>query len=86
MYRTTDAPQRCPVCGGSSTTPPTEFDPSEGYSRVHFLRTDTRTRSGFIVDRASVCLDCGHIALSFSPKRLGELRSELPRLAAHQPD
>jgi hypothetical protein len=69
------------VCGGTATTPLTSFDPSEGYSYVHFARTDGQTHTRFALDRVSVCLDCGHAALAFGAKRLAQIRSMLPVLA-----
>jgi hypothetical protein len=85
MYRTqADAP-RCPACQGTALTPTTKFDPGEGRSSVYF---DYTKKGGlfdldgvhFVCDRARVCLECGHVALSMSKKRLEGLKEELAKL------
>ncbi|MCU0658220.1 MAG: hypothetical protein MUF64_24050 [Polyangiaceae bacterium] len=83
MYR--DAAQRplCPACGSSNQTEETQFDPSEGYAQI-FFRMKTPPRSSwdsdkvrFIVDRARICIDCGHVSLSLSESRRRELAAQL---------
>ncbi|MEQ1568268.1 MAG: hypothetical protein ABMA64_21695 [Myxococcota bacterium] len=75
----------CPRCR-SELTLNTLFDPSEGHSRIH-LRIKgvspgffTADLASFVVGRAQVCLDCGHVALSLSPEVLAQLRERLPTL------
>lgn len=80
MYRTPDTRLRCPRCGGSAITPPTACFAHDGYATVHFHRTDTQTDESYRVDRATVCLDCGHVAFGFSTKTLAWLKNGLSRL------
>lgn len=93
MYRAPDTTPRCPSCGGASLTPETKFDPSEGFSYVHFGQPTTRSSflggeqqtlevARYPLERARVCLDCGEVRLSFSKRRLAQLRSDLPGLVA----
>jgi len=82
MYRAPDQTPRCASCGGTSLTPATKFDPSDGFAYVWFRdRRVTPTVLGgdgtqhLAIDRARVCLDCGHVMLGFSDSRLAELRA-----------
>jgi hypothetical protein len=86
-YRSPDQTPLCCSCGSASLTPSTKFDTSEGFAQLYFhdptiepsffggggMRT-------FSIDRARVCLDCGHIMLSFGKKKLEELRDEIASL------
>lgn len=88
MYRAPEAPPpRCPSCGSASLSPETRLDPSEGYLRVHFhvaggppglLGGPTES---FVVDRARVCLGCGHVMTGLSARTLAQLRARLGQLA-----
>jgi len=94
MYRAPDTTPRCVACGGQSLTPETKFDPSEGWAYVHFAEHGTRsplfgggdrptlTPVRFAIDRARVCLDCGHVKLSMSSKTVAKLRADLANLQA----
>jgi hypothetical protein len=86
-YRSAEPAPRCSSCGGSSLTPSTKFDTSEGYAKVYFENTKVEPSffggSGtitFAIDRARVCLDCGHVMLGFSKERLEGLRHEMASL------
>lgn len=82
-YRTPEKTPLCASCGGGSLTPATKFDTSEGYPNVYFRNTKVQPsffggsdRQWYPVDRARICLDCGHVMLFFSAERLGMLRAE----------
>ncbi len=89
MYRAPEAPPlRCPACGATSLSPQTKLDPSEGYLNVHFhvagappglLGVPPTER--FVVDRARICLDCGHAVMGLSARALAQLRGRLAHLA-----
>jgi hypothetical protein len=74
------------MCGNTSLTPETKFDPSEGNAVIHFgdasvaqaFMSDPYRR--FPVNRARVCLDCGHVALALGPRKLAALRAALAAL------
>jgi hypothetical protein len=80
------------ACGNSNLTPETKFDPSEGNAYIHFrdpTADPTRTffdddQPKFAVNRARVCLDCGHVMLSLGRERLAQLRAVIGRLRAVQ--
>jgi hypothetical protein len=78
---------RCPLCSSSEVTQPTLFDPSEGYSRVWFLKKDAKAgwletdRESFTVTRARVCLGCGHVMLALDGDLVAQLRHRLPNVA-----
>lgn len=86
MYRAPDATPRCSACGNANLTPATKFDTSEGFPNVYFEKAEPETgffasnTETFAVDRARVCLDCGHVMFSFSSDKLATLRAHLPRL------
>ena len=89
MYRSPDATPRCTACGNSQLTPETKFDTSEGFANLFFhYRDATPGFFGgvesriFALDRARVCLDCGHVMLSLSARKLAALREAMPALAA----
>ncbi|HEU4413023.1 MAG TPA: hypothetical protein VFS43_47715 [Polyangiaceae bacterium] len=86
-YRITDRPPHCSACGSSALTPPTKFDASEGPPAVCFQAKKAErslfggpTMHAFVVDRARVCLDCGHVMLSFGRERLDEMRGMMASL------
>jgi hypothetical protein len=66
---------RCTACGSDTLTHVSSFDDTSGYSHVVFLDGSADERR-FRVDRARVCLDCGHVMLAMSPRTLAELRAE----------
>jgi hypothetical protein len=77
------------ACGNANLTAETKFDPSEGNANIHFF--DPKATGlfdysvvTFTVNRARVCLDCGHVMLSFGPARLAELRAAIGRLQGMQ--
>jgi hypothetical protein len=88
MYRVPDTSPRCVACGNTNLTPETRFDPSEGNANIHFF--DPKAKQGFLddghptfaVNRARVCLDCGHVMLSLGGTRLEQLRAAIDRLRA----
>jgi hypothetical protein len=86
MYREADDSPRCTACGNPNVTPPTHFDLTEGSASVVFgIRQPEKgwlaeTSKRFAVNRARVCLDCGHVMLAFGPERLEELRRALADL------
>jgi len=87
MYREADDSPRCTACGKSNVTPPTRFVLDQGVTAglVFAIRNPekgwlAKTARAFDVDRARVCLDCGHVMLALGPKRLEELRSEVAGL------
>jgi len=89
MYRDPGAtPPRCPLCGGTSLTPETKLDPSEGYLNVHYEVAGgepgllgSAPVERFAVDRARICLDCGHVVTGMSARTLAMLRARLGQLA-----
>ena len=78
---------QCAACQSTELTPLTRFDPSEGFARVHFLRKSPG--SGFFaspyehitVDRARVCLACGHVMHFLGAKRRRELAEKIAGLS-----
>jgi hypothetical protein len=65
----------------------TYVTPTEGYLRVHFTVRDgprgflgSIPREHFEVDRARVCLACGHVSLGLGAKTLARLRREAASL------
>lgn len=86
-YRSPAQTTRCCSCGSALLTPSTKFDTIDGRPQIYFhdptiepsfwVGDGTRT---FSVDRARVCLDCGHIMLSFSKEKLEELRGAIASL------
>ncbi len=90
MYREPDpTTRRCPSCGSESLSEETKLDPSEGYLNVHFavagappaLLGGNQTES-YRVDRARVCLGCGHVVAVMGRAALARLRSRAGALAA----
>ncbi len=81
MYRTADpnAP-RCTACGGSACTPPTKFDPTKGWSRVYFRTADPRQSYSVTINRARICMECGHVMFGVDSKQLGDLGRAMPML------
>ncbi|MFO0682971.1 MAG: hypothetical protein U0234_13025 [Sandaracinus sp.] len=86
MYRSPDRIERCPCCQSEELGPLTKFDPSEGNAHLHFARKDPTggifraSSETFAVDRARVCLACGHVMFFFSEGRLRQLKGRLPEL------
>jgi hypothetical protein len=75
---------RCASCGATQVTPPTLFDLSNPVSAtVTFRPRAGKSLFGlavmetFRVDRARVCLACGHVMLALSPAKLAELRAKM---------
>jgi hypothetical protein len=73
------------MCGATSLTAPTLFLHSgDGNPKVHFKVRGAKAGflggapddEKFVVDRARVCLQCGHVSLGFSAERLQELREK----------
>lgn len=88
-YRSPDQTPLCCSCGSASLTPSTKFVLHESMAQVHFQ--DTPGKPSFFnsdgtrifsmsIDCARVCLDCGHIMLSFGQKKLEELRDKMASL------
>lgn len=88
MYRTPDETPRCACCHSEQLTDITKFDPSEGYARVHF--DNKRPADGvfasrrvqYTVDRARICIACGHVMHFVSARQRAELAKRLDELAA----
>ncbi len=93
MYREPDATPRCVSCGATQITPPTLFKNTEGLPCVYFLERgkkagwsiDTNSKS-FSVNRARVCLACGHVMLALSPHELEDLRAKAAELEPYERD
>jgi hypothetical protein len=76
------------MCAATAISPPTLFQHSgEGNPELVLQVRGAKPgflgaipRETFCVDRASVCLQCGHVILGFSPQRLQQLRERLPSL------
>lgn len=88
MYRTPDETPRCPCCHSLELSEVTKFDPSEGYARVHFeqaqrpsgLFADPFVR--YTVNRARVCLACGHVMHFLDEKQRADLAERMASLRA----
>jgi hypothetical protein len=86
MNRAPDTKPRCNACESTNVTVSTKFDPSEGWSYLHFR--DTAAAPGLFstddvtiaIDRARVCLDCGNVMLSLGAGKLAALRARLSKL------
>jgi hypothetical protein len=79
---------RCSSCGATELTAPTRFDLSSPVTASVIFRPRT-PNPGFLgiqvmhselVDRARVCLACGHVMLGLSPASLAELRAKIGNL------
>ncbi len=75
------------MCASTSLTRPTLFQVSgDSDAKVHFRIRDpapgffAATSESFVVDRASICMECGHMILGFSEGRLAELREKMATL------
>ncbi len=82
---------RCPACGDSNLTPSTYVTPTEGYVRVQFEVRGERPgflgglpREHFEVDRATVCLGCGHVSFGLSRATLALLRERVSSLRPYE--
>lgn len=90
MYREPDpVTRRCPSCGSESLSEETMLDPSEGYLNLRFAVTGAAPTflggaptESFRVDRARVCLGCGHLVVVMGRAALARLRSRAGALAA----
>ncbi|HEX8793953.1 MAG TPA: hypothetical protein VF765_23590 [Polyangiaceae bacterium] len=87
MYRAPDAAPRCVACGETQLAGPTWFTVSEGFARVYFEKRGAKpgflggsAKEGFHVNRARVCLACGHVMLGLSDDQLQQLRDKLGTL------
>ena len=84
VHRTSHRGRECPSCHSSELAEETKFDPSEGFAYVHYRDpSDTGIFAAplrFAIDRARVCLACGHVSLSFGEARLAELRAKIGKL------
>jgi hypothetical protein len=88
MLRVPENIPRCPMCNESTLTPPTLIQHSaEGTPQVHFkLKGGQPNFFGvtpgetFAVQRASVCLTCGHVALGLTAGTLQRLKDRLGAL------
>lgn len=63
-------------------TAPTLVSPDEGFTRVHWKERATGKVFHAIAHRASVCLACGHVALSLDPTQLEKVRARIGDLVA----
>lgn len=89
MYRSPDETPRCPCCQSIELGPLTKFDPSEGYARVHFRvkgatagLLGSPANAAYTVDRARVCLRCGHVMHFLSAEQCADLRRRIESLEA----
>lgn len=91
MYRADSKVLTCTVCTSPHVTPETKFDPSEGFAKVHFnLKTPapgffSESWMSLKVDRARLCLACGHVMYFLSPRARQELERRMPELEAIPP-
>jgi hypothetical protein len=92
MYRDESKPPTCLACASTQVTPETKFDPTEGFARIHFdvarpkgRRLFAATQESFTVDRARVCLACGYVMYSLSPRTRQELERRMAELVAIPP-
>ena len=87
MYRAPDVTPRCVSCGDTQLTPATWFTVSEGFAHVYFENRSAKPgllgqpRESFHVNRARVCLACGHVMLGLAPDDLELLRKKLATLS-----
>ncbi len=87
MYRTADETPRCPCCHSLELSELTKFDPSEGFSRVHFALKEpgegffAERAARYTLDRARICLSCGHAMLFVSEKQRADLAGRIGQLA-----
>jgi hypothetical protein len=87
MYRTPDETPRCACCHSLQLTEPTKFDPSEGYSVVHFRQRQASAgrfagaEVQFAVTRARICIACGHVMWFLDQRRRTELVERIESLA-----
>jgi hypothetical protein len=75
---------RCASCGATQVTPPTRFDLSSPVNAAVTFRPRAgkslfglAVMESFGVDRARICLACGHVMLALSPGKLAELRGKI---------
>jgi hypothetical protein len=75
---------RCASCGATQVTPATSFDLSSPVNATVTFRPRAgkslfglAVMESFRVDRARVCLACGHVMLALSPVKLAELRAKI---------
>lgn len=89
MSSVTPVPARCPACGGSSLTSPTRYITQNGSQGGFLVFQKKGVKASFFgargkeaheVDRASACLDCGHVLLVVSPGKLALLRAAMASL------
>ena len=73
MYRTADETPRCPCCHSLELSELTKFDPSEGFFAERAAR--------YTLDRARICLSCGHAMLFVSEKQRADLAGRIGQLA-----
>jgi hypothetical protein len=89
MYRTSDAKPRCLACGNEHLTEPTAFDVTgEGSPVVIFDNPTTLFglfNARYRVNRARVCLDCGHVMLAIAGEELENLRAASQSLKPQLP-
>ena len=87
MYRDPDRTPECTFCGRTNLSPSTRLDPTKGFLAAHFKRVPTPEsgpvsgQHSVVVQRARICLDCGHVMLFIDGKTLAELKAALPALA-----
>ncbi len=86
MYREPDPTPACAVCGRTQLSPSTRLDPTKGFLAAHFKRTPT-AESGpaagqhtVLLQRARICLVCGHVMIFIDAKALADLKAALPML------
>jgi hypothetical protein len=84
----TPANVRCTACGSGDVMPPTLFDLS-GSTVATMTFRPRDAKPGFLgvtvleslrVDRARVCLACGHVMLALRPETLAQLRAKAAML------
>ncbi len=73
-YRGT-APGSCTFCASTRVSAPTLLDPTDGFLKIRYEES-----VDFVVGRARVCLDCGHVMVFLSETQLERLRGMAPRL------
>jgi hypothetical protein len=72
----------CVACKSPHVTAPTMFGPDEGQTRLSWKDRTTGKLFRAIAHRASVCLECGHVALSLDANQLATLRQAIGNLTA----
>lgn len=75
-------PPKCIACGSPHVTAPTNLSLDGGFARLQWKERATGKLFDAITNRASVCLACGHVAMSFDAHQLGMVRARIGDLVA----